>query len=157
MRTVPERSPWMQIVTVFGGFLLGPYLGLRLSVHLTPGSELVQTASTFGFALVFVGGTLVWAGMGILTVVVGALWSLLRGRRPGPEGPRSSNRLVPPGYRAYPAFGVALGLLVGMVAGAATDLALLPAVPIWGAAGLVYGLLLSTAAHHGYLPFPEPE
>jgi hypothetical protein len=157
MRVVPERSPWMQIVAVFGGFLLGPYMGLRLSVHLAPGSELVQTVSSFGFALVFVGGTLVWAGMGIVTVVAGALWNLLRGRRPGPEGLRSSDRTVPPGYRAYPAFGVALGLLVGIVAGAATDLSLLAAAAIWSTAGLAYGFLLSTAAHHGYLPFPEPE
>ena len=157
MRVVPERSPWVQIVAVFGGFLLGPYTGLRLSVHLAPGSELVQTLSTFGFAFVFIGGTLVWAGIGILTVVMGALWSLVRGRRPGPEGLRSSDRIVPPGYRAYPVFGVALGLLLGIVAGAATDLALVKAVPIWSATGLVYGLLLSITAHHGYLPFPEPE
>lgn len=44
-----------------------------------------------------------------------------------------------------------------MLAGAASDLSLIAAAAIWSSAGLVYGLLLSTAAHHGYLPFPEPE
>lgn len=157
MRVVPERSPWLQIATVFGGFLIGPLAALRLSQALVPESDLLQTASTFGFALVFVGGTLLWTGIGLVTVVVGGLWNLLRGRVPGPKGLRSCDRIVPPGYRAFIVLGVAFGLVLGLLAGLATAFSVPAAVAIWTAAGLAYGVVLWMAAHHGYLPFLEPE
>ena len=100
MRVVPERSPWLQIVTVFGGLLVGPFAGLQLSRALVPTSGLVETASIFGFALVFVGGTLLWMGIGVAVVVVRALWSLLRGPAPGPDSIEPTDRIVPPGYRS---------------------------------------------------------
>lgn len=157
MRVVPERSPWLQIVTTFGGFLLGPYTGLRLGTALAPGSDFVQTASTFGMALVFVGGLLLWAGLGIVTVVVAFLWRVLRGRKPGPGKLEATDRLVPPGHRSFVVMGVVMGALVGLLAAVATDLTLTRALVVWTLSGTLYGLLLWSAAHHGYLPFPEPE
>lgn len=157
MRVVPERSPWSQLVAVFGGLLLGPYAGLQLSRVLAPGSGLVETASIVAFALVFVGGTLLWAGIGVVTVVAGGLWRLLRGRRPGPESLTSADRIVPPGYRSYVVLGAGAGIAVGLLAGLATALTVPVAVGAWTAGGLAYGFLLWAAAHHGYLPFLEPE
>jgi hypothetical protein len=156
MRVVPERSPLAQIAVVFGGFFVGPWTGLRLAIALTPESDLVQTASVFGFALVFAGGMLLWAGFGIVTVVFGALVSLVRGRRPGLDSPRITDRTVLPGYRAFPVMGLVFGLLLGLLAALATELTLLTATAAWTFAGLGYGLALWAAAHHGYLPFPEP-
>lgn len=157
MRLVPERPASLQILTVFGGLLLGPWAALRTGLYLAPESDLVHTASVLGFALVFVGGTLFWAGLGIATVVLGGLWNLVRGRRPGPASLGTSDRIVPPGYRAYPVLGCGAGLLVGLLAGAVTDLPIRTAAAVWALLGLVYGGLLWAAAHHGYLPFPEPE
>lgn len=157
MRTISERHPGLQILTFFGGLLLGPLASLQLSRSLTPGSAIVETSSIFGFAAVFIGGTLWWMGFGLLTVVLGGLWRLLRGRAPGPEGLSPQTRLVPPGYRAFPVLGVLFGALVGLVAGLSTELTILAGIAAWGAAGLGYGTLLWIAAHHGYLPFPEPE
>ena len=157
MRVVPERSPWLQLATVLGGFLVGPYAGLRLGVALAPGSDFVQTVSTFGMALVFVGGLLLWMGLGILTVVTSFLWRVVRGRRPGPERLAATDQLIPAGYRSFIGLGVAMGVLIGLIAAVASDLTLVPALAVWSLAGLGYGLLLSAAAHHGWLPFPEPE
>jgi hypothetical protein len=156
VRVVPARSAWLQLAAVFGGFLVGPYAALRLSAVLAPGSDLLQTVAVFAFVLDFVGGTLLWAGLGIATVVVRALPRLLRGRLPSwPAG--KAERAVPPGYGAYLVLGVGFGLLVGTVAGLATDLTMLPALAAWTLLGTGYGGALWLAAHHGYLPFLEPE
>jgi len=156
VRVVPVRSAWLQLAVVFGGFLLGPYAALRLGILLAPGSDLVQTVAVFGFALVFVGGTLMWAGLGLAVVVLRALMSLLGGRRPSwPAG--KTERAVPPGYGAYVVLGAVFGLLVGFVAGLATERTLLAGVVVWSLAGTGYGLALWLAAHHGYLPFLEPD
>jgi hypothetical protein len=64
---------------------------------------------------------------------------------------------VPPGYRIYVVLGVLLGLGVGLLAGLATDLVIVAALGAWGGLGLGYGAVLYAAAHHGYLPCPEPE
>lgn len=157
MRTVPERPLLVHVVVVFGGFLAGPYFALRLGAWLTPDSDLVQTVAVFAFALVFAGGTTLWMGLGVATVVARGLWALLRGRRPGPEGLRADRQLVPTGYRAYAVLGVVGGLLVGLLAGLATELSVALGVAAWGGLGLAYGTALSLAAHHGWLPFPEPE
>jgi hypothetical protein len=157
MRLVPERSPWLQLATVFGAFLLGPWAGLQTGLYLVPESDFVQTVSVFAFALVFVGGTLVWSGIGIGSVVLSFLWSLVRGRRPGPVSPQPSDRFVPPGYRAYIVLGFCAGGVVGLLAGIATEMTILGAVAAWTVVGALYGLLLWAAAHHGYLPFFEPE
>jgi hypothetical protein len=157
VRTVPERSLWLQIITVLGGFLLGPYGAHRLSLALSPDSVIVQTVGFFGLALVFFGGTVLWMGVGIATVVVRGLWSLVRGRLPGPVSADPADRLVPPGYASYAWLGAVLGSIVGVVAAVATDLGALMALGVWTGLGIGYGLVLSAAAHFGYLPFPEPE
>src|SRR5690606_2494551 len=97
MRLVPQRSPVLQIAAVFGGFFVGPWSALQAGLYLAPASDLVQSAGVFTFALVFVGGTLLWTGFGIATVGIRGLWRLAHGRRPGPASARPSDRLVPPG------------------------------------------------------------
>ncbi|MDH3427690.1 MAG: hypothetical protein OEM23_04570 [Gemmatimonadota bacterium] len=157
MRVVRRRSPWLQAATVLGGFFVGPYCAFLLSSVLVPDSELVQGVSVFSFFLVFVGGSMLWMGLGVATVVLGASWSLVRGRGlpRAPSGPSSS--LVPPGYKAYVILGPLIGAAVGLLAGVASEMRLLAAVGLWGLLGLAYGLALWAAAHNGYLPFPEPE
>lgn len=155
MRVVPDRSPWLQILAVFGGFMIGPYAGLQISMTLVPDSDLVQSASVLGFAMVFVGGTLFWMGFGMATVVVAALWNLARGRAPWPQSPGPARRTVPPGYRSYVVLGIAVGISVGLLAGLATNLPWSTATSVWTITGSGYGLLLWAAAHHGYLPFLE--
>lgn len=73
------------------------------------------------------------------------------------ENLRVEDRVVPPGYRAFPVLGGLLGAIVGLTAGILTGLSVADAVGIWVGTGLAYGLALWLAAHHGYLPFPEPE
>jgi hypothetical protein len=157
MRLVKERPPLLQILVVFGGFLVGPWASLQASLYLVPDSDLVQTVSVFAFTLVFVGGTLFWAGFGIASVVVAAVWRLVRGRLPGSPAPDAGDRIVPPGYRIYLILGCGAGLAVGLLAGVATDLTIETAMATWTMMGAAYGWLLWLAAHHGYLPFPEPE
>lgn len=157
MRTVREPSPWLQVVTFFGGLLVGPYSALRVSRLLAPESGLVETLAIFGFAGVFVGGTLLWMGLGVATVVVKAVWSLLRGRRPGPGSMEAGDIVVAPGYRSFVVLGVVVGLGVGLVCGLVADAGMLAATGAWTGLGTAYGAGLSAAAHHGYLPFPEPE
>ena len=157
MRVVRRPSPWLQLVTVLGAFLLGPLAGLRLATALAPGADVVQTLSVLAMAAVFVGGSLLWMGLGIAVVVVRGLWSLVRGRRPGPASSTASDELVPPGYRAYPILGVLIGGTMGLIAGVATPLSVPAAVGAWLGLGIAYGAALWAAAHHGWLPFPEPE
>ena len=157
MREVPERAAWTQLATVFGGFLVGPYLGLKTALLLTPDSDLVQTLSVFAFALVFVGGVLLWMGVGVLTVVASALFKLVRGRMPGPTSLDRKNRVVPSGYRSFVVLGVFLGGGVGVLAGIVSELSVWMGGGVWSLVGFGYGYALRTAAHYGYLPFPEPE
>lgn len=154
MRPVPVRSAWLQLIAVFGGFLFGPLAALLLSRMLAPGSALVQTAGVFGFAMVFVGGTLVWMGFGFVALVVDSFRRLAAGVRRSHE---RSRRVAPPGYRAYVVLGAVIGVGVGLLTGLATEAPPGVSVAVWAATGLAYGLLLSAAAHHGYLPFLEPE
>jgi hypothetical protein len=156
MRLVPVRSPWLQVVAVFGGFLIGPWVALQVGRYLVPESELVQTVSVFAFALIFVVGTLLWAGVGIATVVIGFFMNLIRGRLPAAARATDAEALVPPGYRAYLIIGFGAGVTVGVLAGLATELSLFVGTGVWTALGLAYGWLLWVAAHYGYLPFLEP-
>jgi hypothetical protein len=100
---------------------------------------------------------LVWLGIGVVVVVGRGLWNLVRGRRPGPESVGPDDVLVPPGYRSFPVLGTLLGGLTGVLAALLSSLTLFQAVGIWGGAALAYGMALWYTAHHGYLPFPEPE
>jgi len=145
------------MATVFGGFLLGPYVALQLGLLLTPRSDLVQTVGVLAFAMIFAGGALLWMGIGIVTVVASFIWKVLRGLSPRSGAPAPNNRIAPPGYRSFVILGILLGGAVGLFAGLVTDLSITTAAAAWGLAGLGYGLLLWAAAHHGYLPFLEPE
>lgn len=156
MRGVPERAPLLQIGAVFGGFLLGPLAGLRLAMVLAPGSDLVQSLSVFAFAGVFAGGLVVWSGLGIVRVVLSALGRILRRRRLG-AAITTSDRIVPPGYRAFLVLGPLIAAPVGLVAGVVSDVSVLAGGAAWALAGWAYGWALWWAAHAGYLPFPEPE
>ncbi len=158
MRVAPERGPWAQVLTVLLAFATGPALGVGLARLMTPESALLEVLSPVAFVLVFIAGLMAWMGLGIAAVVGAALWDLVRGRglRRG-RGAAEGGRLVPPGYRAFAILGPVAGCLVGVAAGLATELSVWVAVGAWGVAGLGYGLALRAAAHHGYLPFPEPE
>jgi hypothetical protein len=156
VRVVPERSAGLQLVAAFGGFLAGPFVALRMSMTLAPESELVQSVSVLAFAAIFAVGALVWLGFGFAAVALSFFWHLLRGRRTPAASLAPSQRIVPPGYRAFVVTGGLLGLLVGVLAGLATDASVGVALAAWTALGLAYGLLLWAAAHHGYLPF-DPE
>jgi hypothetical protein len=113
VHAVTERPFLLQVVTVFGGLVAGPFFGHHMGVWLT--------------------------------------------RRPGPEGLSPSDRVVPAGYRSYAILGLIGGVLVGLLAGLTTELALATGLMAWTLFGLAYGGSLSLAAHHGWLPFPEPE
>lgn len=156
MRVVPERSPWVQIATALAAMVGGPWLGLQLGVRLTPGSEVVQTVSPFVFVLVLVGGLLLWFGLGAVHVVGRFFAHLVRGRSPRPEGLGASDRVVPRGYGSFVILGASAGIALGLLAGILTELSVPAGVAAWGVAGLAYGLALWAAAHHGYLPMPEP-
>lgn len=160
MRIVPERPAALQIGAVFGLFVLGPWAALQASRILAPESEIVHTASALAFVLVFVVGTLSWAGIGALALVPGALRNHLRRGTATPPASAPSGAtgtVVPPGYRAYVVLGCANGFMVGVLAGIVTDLTIPRATLAWMLVGASYGLLLWAAAHHGYLPFRDPE
>jgi hypothetical protein len=157
MRHVPARSPWLQLIAVFGSFLLGPWAAIQTSARLTPGSEFVQTAGALAFVLVFSGGTLLWAGLGILKIVSGRLWRLARGRAYAGVRLRGSTLVVQRGYGAFVVLGIGAGFMVGVLAGVVSELTIATATAAWTTVGGLYGVLLWLAAHHGYFPFGEPE
>jgi hypothetical protein len=157
MRHVPARSPWLQLIAVFGSFLLGPWAAIQTSTRLTPGSEVVQTAGALAFGLVFVGGTLLWAGHGILRLVGGGVWRVARGRANAAAPLPGTALAVPPGYGAFVVLGIGAGFTVGVLAGVVSELTIATATAAWTTVGGLYGVLLWLAAHHGYFPFSEPE
>lgn len=160
MRHVPERPASLQIGAVFGLFFLGPWAALQTGLILAPESEIVHTASVLAFVLVFVVGTLTWAGIGAMALIPRALRTHLRRGTAAPPASApsgSSGTVVPPGYRAYVVLGLAAGVAVGVLAGIVTDLTIPRATFAWLLVGASYGLLLWAAAHHGYLPFRDPE
>lgn len=157
MRVVKRRSPWIQAATVLGGFVLGPFCASRMSALLAPGSFVVDIAAFLGFAMIFMGGTFLWMGLGVATVVLRGLRQLAGGQRTRVVVSEDTESMVPPGYRSYWVLGAALGTAVGLLAGILSPLSIPVAVLAWGLSGLAYGALLWAAAHHGYLPFPEPE
>ena len=160
MRHVPERPAALQIGVVFGLFFLGPWAALQASRFLAPESEIVHTASALAFVLVFVVGTLSWAGIGAIALIPGSLRNHLRRGTAAspvsaPSGP--TGLVIPPGYRAYVVLGFANGFMVGVLAGIVSDLTIPRATLAWVLVGASYGLVLWAAAHHGYLPFRDPE
>lgn len=93
--------------------------------------------------------------------------SVLGGFAAGPFAAARLGSLLVPGselVQTVAAFGFAavflgafVGVGVGLLAGAVTELTIPAAAGAWTLLGTGYGLALWAAAHHGYLPFPEPE
>jgi hypothetical protein len=137
------------LVAVFGGFLLGPWAAIQTSARLTPGSEFVQTAGALAFVLVFSGGTLLWAGLGILKIVSGRLWRLARGRAYAGVRLRGSTLVVPRGYGAFVVLGIGAGFTVGVLAGGGSELRSATGTAAWTTVGGLYGVGLWLAAGRG--------
>lgn len=157
MRTVPPRPPLLRLATACGALVAGPLMGVQLGRGIAPGSEVAEVVGVLAFAIPFLGGLLLWLGTGVLAVALSALRSLLRGRPPGPPGLRPGDLLVPPGYRWFPVLAGVSSAAGGLLVAAASSATLLAALVGYLGLGLAYGLALQTLAHHGYLPFPEPE
>lgn len=157
MRTVPARPALTRIVTVFSAFALGPLASMIMASWLVPGSGFTETVASLALVLVFVGGTVIWMGFGVGAAVIRAAGRLGRGPRPRPATAADREDAVPQGYRVYTVLGGVLGTGVGLIAALTTDLGVLASLGAWGGLGLGYGALLTAAAHHGFLPFPEPE
>ena len=156
MRSVPERPAILTLAVLLGCFVVGPFLGLRLGSAMAPDSELAQVASVFAFPLAFFAGLLFWLGLGVVTVLVGGVWNLVRGRIPSADSLDPTETLVPPGYGSFPLFSILFCGVSGLLVALVSPVPLLSAVAVYGGAGAAYGLLLWLLAHHGYLPFPEP-
>ncbi len=153
MRTVPRRPASLQLLAVFGGFLVGPAAALALAATLTPGSAVVATVAVPAFALIFAGGSVVWLGLGIVGAVLDLVrHAVLRAPR-GSEGHARSGQVVPPGYSAFLVGGVLMGGATGVLAFLVTPLTFVSASLAWTALGGGYGALLWAAARQGFLPF----
>ncbi len=154
MHTVPQRSAFLQLMAVFGAFVGGPVAGITLAASLAPDSSLVPPIAAFAFALAFVLGLVLWFGAGVFSL---ARASWRRRNRPSSRRALPAGVEVPPGYRGFVWLGLALPMLAGACVGAASDHGFLRCIAAFSIAGLAYGLAVSKLAHHGYLPFPEPE
>lgn len=77
--SIPVRRPVVVLTTVFAAFAGGPALGILVAHSVAPGSELLQIVSPMALVLVFVGGLLLWFGIGLVAVVGNALYHALRG------------------------------------------------------------------------------
>jgi hypothetical protein len=155
--SIPVRHPVVVLTTVFAAFAGGPALGTLVAHSVAPGSELVQIVSPMAFVLAFVGGLLLWFGIGLVAVVGNALYRVLRGGWHWRRRSASATQFVPPGYGAFLPLGLGFGFLAGVIAGLVPQ-----SSSFWLAcsahviAGAVYGGALRALARHGYLPFPEP-
>jgi hypothetical protein len=145
------------VASVFASFAAGPALGVAVAHWTAPGSELAQVVSPLAFSGAFIGGLILWFGIGVVSVVGDALYRLVRGRWRWHRGSPSATQFVPPGCGAFLPLALGFGLLAGVVAGLAH-----PSTSFWGscgahlAAGAAYGSWLRALALRGYLPFPEP-
>lgn len=157
LRIVPERPLVVQVASVVGGFAAGPLLAMAVGAAVAPSGGGGATLGVFGFVGTFLAGLLLWMGLGIVTVVGRFLVGLARRRLPDSPAADGSERLVPTGYGAFLVLGVMAGMGTGVVAGLATSAPFARAVAAWTLAGAVYGGALRALAHHGYLPFPEPD
>ena len=157
MRTVPERPAIVTFLVLFACFLGSPFLGFFLGQRFAPGSDVAQLASIFAFPLSFFGGLVLWLGLGVLAVVWKGLRSLFRGRAPRAARVGKSEVLVPPGYGSFVFLSLLFCGLAGLMVGLLSSTSVLEALAVYCAAGAFYGFALRLLAHHGYLPFPEPE
>ena len=96
-------------------------------------------------------------GLGVVSVVLGGLRNLLLGRVPPVADWDASSALVPPGYGSFVVVSLLASGGAGLLVALLSQTGLAPALAWYGACGAAYGCALWTLAHHGYLPFPEPE
>ena len=157
MRCAPERPMFVTIGVLILSFFVGPLLGLGLSQALAPGSQLAWMASTVAFAVAFLSGLLAWLGLGVSAVIFSGLGNFMRERIDASVKSGPADALVPPGYGAFVVLSVVSAGFAGVVVGIASDTSLLAVVGLYGFVGVGYGLALWLLAHHGYLPFPEPQ
>lgn len=157
MRTVPERPALLTFGVLIAAMMAGPFLGLQIGERVAPDSDFAQSVGMLAFPLTFFGGLFLWMGIGIVRVVWAALRNLARGGPPRAVRLERGQALVPPGYGAFVALSLLLPGGAGLLAGLASDAAVLTTVPTYAMAGGAYGAALWWLAHHGYLPFPEPE
>ena len=156
MRTAPQRNPWLVFAASASCLVGGPILGSLVATFGAPASAIAQWLSPLAFVLAFVLGELIWFGLGVVSVVAGGVARRLRGRLRS-DAPDPNAELIPPGYRAFLPVSILLGGLAGLVAAVTQDAGSgWPIAAAHVAAGFAYGASLRAAAHHGYVPFPEP-
>ncbi len=158
MHSVLTRNPLLVLACLLVSFASAPALGMAVAHWAAPGSEIAQFVSPLAMILAFIGGMTLWFGIGVVTVVGGALGRLVRGRAQWRQKSSGGAAFIPPGHGAFLPLGLGLGLLAGVIVG------LLPqSRSFWASCaahlvtGVAYGGLLQALARHGYLPFPEPE
>ena len=157
MRSVPERNPGLTLLVLIGVFFVGPFLGMGLADRLAPDSELSQLVSALAFIGVLLGGLLFWFGWGVAAVVVGGLWRLVRGKVPKAADFDRGAALVLPGYGAFVTLSLLLPGAAGLLVSGVGEASLLLVIGCYLGVGAAYGGALWWLAHHGYLPFPEPQ
>lgn len=157
MPSVESRSPALVLVSVFAAFAGGPALGVFVAHWTAPGSELAQVVSPLAFTLAFVGGLMLWFGIGAVQLVGRAPCRLLRGGWHGRRQSPPATRSVPPGYGAFLPLALGFGLLAGAVAGLVPQSSsFVFSCAAHLVAGAAYGASLRALARNGYLPFAEP-
>lgn len=144
-------------MTILGGFVAGPLAACYLAPRLSPGSALVQAIAPFSFASVLFFGILLWVGLGVMTVLTGGLVRKARGKGPAGQTVDPAHRLVPPGYGSFLVLGGLVGAGMGAVGGVLSTASFAVAFFGWLGLGLAYGTVLWSAAHNGYLPFPDDD
>ena len=157
VRTVPDRSTTVQVLTILAGFVAGPLAAYALAPRLSPGSDLIRAIAPFSFASVLFFGILFWVGLGVITVLTGGLLRKAKGKGPAGQTVDPEHRLVPPGYGSFIALGGLVGGAVGAVGALLSSGSFATAFVGWLGLGLAYGTVLWSAAHHGYLPFPDDD
>jgi len=157
VRTVPDRSTAVQILTILTSFLAGPLAAYSLAPRLSPGSGFIQAIAPFSLASVLFFGILLWVGLGVITVLTGGLLRKAKGKGPAGQTVAPEHRLVPPGYRSFIVLGGLVGGTMGTIGAVLTTGSFATAFFGWLGLGLAYGTVLWSAAHHGYLPFPDDD
>lgn len=148
-----ERSPLVQLVTVFASFAAGPLVGGGLAAWLAPGSILADVVGTFALPLAWIGGMVAWVGLAIVVLVLRLVGWLLGSR----DRERVRAPQIPPGHGTFVAIAGGLSVIAGIVTGIARDGSFFEALMVWTGVGLAYGMALRWLASNGYLPFPEGE
>lgn len=157
MRTVPERSNAVRILSVLVAFIAGPLSAYHMAPLLSPDSGFVHAIAPLVFALIMFFGILLWIGLGVIKVLMGGFRHKARRKETIDQPETSGRRLVPPGYKSFIVLGILIGTLLGIIGGVLSSASFSSALVGWIGLGLAYGMLLWLGAHHGYLPFPDDD